>query len=150
MGLGLGNISFQQLNSLPIAAISLNVFSALYNPVDNATVFFLSSPTNVQANYDTVKMSMLNDIIVTGVHLNTFAFTVGTAEAWSLFLRVNNTTDHLIQTVSIANATRIFENAALNVAIPAGSTFALKFVNPAWVTNPVTVLIQGYIRYTNQ
>jgi hypothetical protein len=150
MSLGLGNISFQQLNSLPIPELSLNVFSSLYTPVDNATNFFLSVPTTPQANYDSVKVSMMDDIIVTGIHVNTFATTVGTAEAWNLFLRVGNATDHLIQTVAIANSTRIFENLVMNVAIPAGTTFALKFVNPTWVTNPNSVIVQGYIRYTNQ
>jgi hypothetical protein len=67
------------------------------------------------------------------------AATAGTAENWSLYIRKNNTTDTLVQTVGLSNAHRVFSNTGLSIAVVAGDYIELKEVMPTWATNPANV-----------
>jgi hypothetical protein len=74
-----------------------------------------------------------------------YSGTAGTAEAWSLYIRKNNTTDTLIQTLSVNTSERVFTNSALSIAVAAGDYVEIKSVNPTWATNPLTCIFGGYI-----
>jgi hypothetical protein len=74
-----------------------------------------------------------------------YSGTAGTAEAWSLYIRLNNTTDTLIATLSVSASERVFSNAALNIPVVAGNYFEIKGVQPTWATNPLTTIYGGYI-----
>lgn len=65
--------------------------------------------------------------------------TAGTAENWSLYIRLNNTTDTLVQTVGLSNAHRVFSNTGLSIAVAAGDYIELKEIQPTWATNPANV-----------
>jgi hypothetical protein len=67
------------------------------------------------------------------------AATAGTAENWSLYIRKNNTTDTLVQTVGLSNANRVFSNTGLSIAVVAGDYIELKEIQPTWATNPANV-----------
>jgi hypothetical protein len=67
------------------------------------------------------------------------AATAGTAENWSLYIRKNNTTDTLVQTVGLSNAHRVFSNTGLSIAVVAGDYIEMKEIHPTWVTNPANV-----------
>jgi hypothetical protein len=62
-----------------------------------------------------------------------------------MYIRVNNTTDNLIQTLAITNNNRVWLNAALNIAVTAGDFIEIKEVQPTWATNPATVTRTGVI-----
>ena len=66
--------------------------------------------------------------------------TAGSNESWSAYLRVNGTTDTLIQTLSSTSQPRIWSNTSLGVSISAGDYFLIKLVNPTWATNPSTAV----------
>ena len=65
--------------------------------------------------------------------------TAGTAESWSLYIRKNNTTDTLVQTVGLSNAHRVFSNTGLSIAVVAGDYIELKEIQPTLATNPANV-----------
>ena len=74
-----------------------------------------------------------------------YSGTAGTAENWSLYIRLNNTTDTLIATIGAATNARQFSNAALNISVVAGDYIEIKSVQPTWATNPLTTLYGGYL-----
>jgi hypothetical protein len=67
------------------------------------------------------------------------AATAGTAEAWVMNIRKNNTTDTQIASLSLAAAQRLWANYALNIAVAAGDYIEIKEVCPTWATNPANV-----------
>jgi hypothetical protein len=60
-------------------------------------------------------------------------------------IRVNNTTDYLIESLTLANSNRVWANDALNIPVVAGDYIEIKEVQPAWVTNPATVTRTGVL-----
>ena len=71
--------------------------------------------------------------------------TAGTGESWPLYIRLNNTTDTLIQALLVANAQRVWVNTSLNIAVSQGDYIEIKSVNPTWATNPANVRFGGSI-----
>lgn len=65
-----------------------------------------------------------------------------TAEDTSFYVRVNNATDYLLFTGSMANA--IYPQTVNNLSIPvaADDYIHVKIVTPAWVTNPTGQYVQ--------
>ena len=74
-----------------------------------------------------------------------YSGTAGTAESWSIYVRVNNTTDYLIQALTVSASERVFTNSALSVLLSAGDYVEIKSVNPTWATNPLTTIFGGYL-----
>ena len=74
-----------------------------------------------------------------------YSGTAGTAEAWSLYVRLNNTTDTLIATLSVSASERVFSNAVLSIPVVAGNYFEIKSIQPTWATNPLTTIYGGYV-----
>lgn len=123
---------------------TLHVQALTSSPADGATVYFGQQPrapgaVNLSRVYirkaGTIKMA--NILCQSG--------TAGTAEAWSLYIRKNNTTDYLINTLTLGTAERVFANSALNIAVVAGDYIEIKSVQPTWATNPLTTIFGGYI-----
>lgn len=125
---------------------SINLFSLSFLPVASQTVYFghvarvPSQSTGLSKIYirkaGTIKICEL------------FCITdgeAGTNEAWSIYIRLNNTTDTLIATISAATNERNFTNSALSITVAAGDYIEIKSVNPAWVIVPVSVFFGGYI-----
>lgn len=69
----------------------------------------------------------------------------GSNENWSLYIRLNNTTDTLIATVGSALANRQFSNLGLSIAVVAGDYIEIKTANPTWAINPTQVAFGGSI-----
>ena len=74
-----------------------------------------------------------------------YSGTAGTNEAWPISIRLNNTTDTQIASLSVATNERVFSNANLNISVVAGDYIAIKSVNPTWATNPLTTIFGGNI-----
>jgi hypothetical protein len=77
-----------------------------------------------------------------------FAFcetTAGTAQSWSLYVRLNNTTDTLIETLATNTVSRLWNNDSLSIAVAVGDYIEIKSVNPTWVTNPEGLCFGGTI-----
>ena len=85
--------------------------------------------------------------IIRGAEFNCYAGgTAGSNQAWSLYIRVNGTTDYLVATISSVGPERIFSNQSLNIPLVDGDHVRMVFVNPAWVTPPTGVATGGYLR----
>lgn len=89
------------------------------------------------------------DGVITSMSLYTNSATdMGTAENISVYLRLNDTTDYLIEQVGIAAAVRKFVNYNLNIPVKRGDTFEGKVTTPAWVTNPTATRGIGIVVLT--
>jgi len=82
---------------------------------------------------------------ITAVEIYCYSGTAGSNEAWTLYIRKNNTTDTQIATVSTAVSERIFSNTQLSIQVAAGDYIEIKSINPTWATNPLTTIFGGYI-----
>lgn len=66
--------------------------------------------------------------------------TLGSTEASTLSVRVNNTTDYLISNAVIHDAAQtVFNNTAMSAPVSEGDYIEIKWVAPTWATNPTNV-----------
>ncbi|MCX6822653.1 MAG: hypothetical protein NTX91_01465 [candidate division SR1 bacterium] len=78
-------------------------------------------------------------------NIYSYAGTAGTNEAWSGFIRLNNTTDYLIQTLNVSATERVRSNTGMNIPVVAGDYIEIKLVAPTRATNPATATFGGYL-----
>jgi hypothetical protein len=74
--------------------------------------------------------------------------TAGSNENISVYIRLNNSSDTLIQTVGVANGHRVFTNVALSIAVAVGDYIEIKMVCPTWGTPPVACNFGGEVYVT--
>jgi hypothetical protein len=82
---------------------------------------------------------------VVGVWVFSYSGTAGSNEAWECDFRLNDTTDSLIASVELDTNERNWVNSAMSVAVSAGDKYELKFVNPAWATNPANMRLSWVV-----
>ncbi len=127
--------------------IGLNYFvqSTSNSPADGQTVYLGGLPKGLVTTAGISKVYVLKNGIITKANIYCYSGTAGTAENWSMYIRVNNTTDYLIQTIGSATNERIFSNLNLEIPVIVGDYFEIKLINPTWVTNPLTTTFAGNI-----
>jgi hypothetical protein len=124
---------------------AINVQALTSSPVDGATVYFGLLPKAPITTANVSKCYVRAAGTIRRVEIYCYSGTAGTNEAWSLYIRKNNTTDTLIATVSAATSERVFTNSSLNISMAAGDYFEIKGVQPTWATNPLTCIYGGYV-----
>jgi len=124
---------------------TLHVQALTSSPADSKTVYFGQLPKAPTTTANISKVRIPKAGTIKRAYIYCYAGTAGTAESWSLYIRLNNTTDTLIATLAVNTNERIFANDALNIAVVAGDYFEIKGVQPAWATNPLTTIYGGYI-----
>ena len=124
---------------------AINVQALTSSPVDGATVYFGMLPKAPVTVAGTSKVYIRKAGTIKIAEIYCYSGTAGTNEAWSLYIRVNNTTDYLIATLSVSTNERVFSNTGLSIAMSAGDYFEIKGVQPTWATNPLTCIYAGYI-----
>lgn len=68
--------------------------------------------------------------------------TLGSTENSTIYIRLNDTTDTAISTTLNLSATPVtFTNTSMSVSVTAGDYIEIKWITPAWVTNPTNVHI---------
>ncbi len=117
------------------------------SPTDAQTVYFGTLPKAPVTTAATSKVYVRKACTLTIAEIYCFSGTAGTAESWSLYVRLNNTTDYLIATLAVSASERVFSNAAMSVPIAAGDYVEIKGVQPTWVTNPATTIYGGYLYF---
>jgi hypothetical protein len=129
----------------PAIGYNIQVQALTSSPVDAQTVYFgmLPKAPTTTANISKVYIRKSGTIKIAEVYC--YSGTAGTAEAWSLYIRLNNTADTLIATVSASASERVFSNAALSIPVVAGNYIEIKGIHPTWATNPLTTIYGGYI-----
>lgn len=123
----------------------INVQALTSSPTDAQTVYFGTLPKAPVTVAATSKVYIPKSGTIKRAEIYCYSGTAGTAENWSLYVRLNNTTDTLIATVGSATNERIFSNAALSIAVSAGDYVEIKAINPTWATNPLTTIFGGYV-----
>jgi hypothetical protein len=132
--------------SIPaVIGYTLPVQALTSSPADGATVYFGSLPKAPITTANISKVRIPKAGTIKRAYIYCYSGTAGTAEAWSLYIRLNNSSDTLIKTLSVAASERIFDNDALAVAVIAGDYFEIKGVQPLWATNPLTTIYGGYL-----
>jgi hypothetical protein len=124
---------------------AINVMALTSSPADTTAFYFGYKPAAITTTAGQNKIYIRKPGTLKIAELYTYAGTAGTAEAVSMYVRVNNTTDYLISTLSVAASERIFTNSALSIPLAAGDYFEIKCVPPIWVTNPLTWVTGGYV-----
>jgi hypothetical protein len=124
---------------------TLSVQALTSSPTDSQTVYFGNLPKApiTTANVSKIYIRKAGTIKIAEIYC--YSGTAGTAEAWSLYIRKNNTTDTLIKTLTVNTNERIFTNEALNIPVVAGDYIEIKGVQPLWATNPLTCIYAGYL-----
>lgn len=124
---------------------AINVLALTSSPVDSQTIYFgmLPKAPVTTANISKCHVRKAGTIKIANIYC--YSGTAGSAEAWSLYIRKNNTSDTLIQTLSVSANERIFTNSGLAIAMAAGDYFEIKAINPLWATNPLTTIFGGII-----
>ncbi len=116
------------------------------SPADTTPFYFGQIPRAVTTTADISKVYIrkAGTITMANILCQTNG-TVGSAENWSMYIRLNNTTDTLIATVGVGAAEKVFSKSDLSIAVVAGDYFEIKNVPPAWVTNPTSTICGGYV-----
>lgn len=76
---------------------------------------------------------------IVAAYIYSYSGTAGSAENWSMYIRLNNTSDTLIQTLGVNTKDRVWSNTSLNISVSAGNYIEIKEILPTWATNPATV-----------
>ena len=129
------------LKTLTIPVIA----STLATPVKNTNYYFknlIQAPSS-NANGAPIYFRKAGKISI--AEISAYCGGAGTNENWSMWIRVNNTTDYLIATVGSATNLRYWSNIALSISVNAGDYFEIKSTCPNWVTAPTSVLFTGYV-----
>jgi hypothetical protein len=92
---------------------------------------------------------IIRSCTLTGAAVRGYAQTAGTDEMWAVYVRVNNTTDHLIDSIGVNTNERIWSNNSLNVSLSPGDYVNIKVVCPTWSTNPANLIMAGYLIFKN-
>jgi len=134
-------------NASHVGALGYTLFvqALTSSPTDAQTVYFGQLPKAPATSANISKVYIRKAGTITIANINCYSGTAGTAEAWSLYIRKNNTTDYLIATLSVSASERIFTNSALSIAVAAGDYVEIKGIQPTWATNPLTTIYGGYI-----
>jgi hypothetical protein len=132
-------------NGLNSTGYVINVQALTSSPTDSQTVYFGTMPKAPVTVADTSKVYIPKSGRIKRAEIYCYSGTAGTAEAWSLYVRKNNTTDYLIATLSVTQSERKFQNSALDIPIAAGDYIEIKGVQPLWATNPLTTIYGGYV-----
>jgi hypothetical protein len=127
------------------AGYTLSVQALTSSPADGATIYFGNLPKAPVTTANISKVYIPRAGTIKRAEIYCYSGTAGTAEAWSGYIRLNNTTDTLISTLSVNTAERRFFNTALSINVVAGDYIEIKFINPTWATNPLTTIFGGYI-----
>jgi len=125
---------------------SINVQALTSSPADGQTIYFGTLPKAPTSTANISKVYVRTAGTITAAEIYCYSGTAGTNESWSVYIRVNNTTDYLIQTLTLATSERIFTNSSLSISLAAGDYFEIKSINPTWATNPLTTIFGGYIK----
>jgi len=124
---------------------ALTITAAGTVPVD-ATDYYVGSQADVWATYPGPRRVYIpKSGTITAAYIAWYSVTAGTNENVSVYVRLNNTTDYLVETVGVSNSYRLFDNAALSIAVVAGDYIEIKMVCPTWSTNPSTVSLGGVV-----
>lgn len=124
---------------------TLSVQALTSSPTDAQTIYFGGLPRAPTATAATSKIYIRKAGTIKIAEIYCQSGTAGTNEAWVISIRLNNTTDTQIASLSVNTGERIWSNTSLSIAVAIGDYIEIKSVNPTWATNPLTTIFGGYV-----
>ena len=152
--LGVGTADSVTFGSVTATSYTGTVFSfsspcASFNPLDGLTYYFggcgiaPGTPAGQRRLYAPTACTL--DAVTVYFYTNS---TVGSNEAVSLYVRVNNTTDYLITASADMSSASVRLNATgLGISLAATDYVEIKIVCPTWATNPTGVVSQTTLTF---
>lgn len=138
----------QRVDFKPADFYLLPVLILQNNPVDAQVVYAGSAPRAPLITAGISKIDIPYPGTITKANIWTYANSaVGTNESWRADVRLNNTTDYQIASLTLATAERRWKNYAMSVSVAADDFVEIKFTNPnpGWATNPTSWLGSGWL-----
>lgn len=127
------------------ADYTLQVQALTNSPADGATVYLGVAPSAPVATAGISTQIIPTDGWLNVTEIYDYSGTAGTNQAYSYYIRVNNTQDYLVNTLSVATSERVFSNTTMGIQVFAGDSFEVKRIHPTWTTNPLTNTVGGYV-----
>jgi len=112
---------------------------------DSQTLYWGSQQIAPSAISDRWRVYIPKSGTIKRVYIYSYAGIAGSNEDWSMYIRLNDTTDTLIQTLGVNTSNRIWSNSALGIAVVMGDYIEIKEVQPSWTTNPGEVTRSGVV-----
>lgn len=120
--------------------------SVLGSPADGTTYYFSNFNAAPQSASSTIHQCTFDKACtIIAANINSVTGVAGSNEAWVLHIRINDTTDTQIASVSSTAQGRVWANNTLNINIAVGDKFVIKAVSPTWGTNPTNLVWSGYL-----
>jgi hypothetical protein len=115
----------------------ITIIPAILNVVDDSTTYYFgctnAAPTSAPAYR---KLYIGLNGIITRAEISICTGTSASAEHLDWYVRVNNTTDYLLYHGALTADITNISVTGLNIPIKPTDYIEIKFITPAWVTNP--------------
>lgn len=139
-----GDTAFEAYNP---AGYTINVAAINQaTPVDGTTYYFGGvvglGPQTVEGR---CRVFIPKTGTIKAIYITSFDGAPASNEAWSMYIRLNATTDTLIETTTESVNNRRWTNTGLSIAVTAGDSFEIKSVNPTWATDAANVRHSGIV-----
>jgi len=137
----------KDIQTLVACGYTIPIFVGSHSsPADATTYYFGPIPnTAPSTTAEERKIYIPKAGTITFCSISSNATTAGTDEAWPYYIRLNNSTDYGIDTVSVSANLRQWINTGLDIDVVAGDYIEIKSVTPTWATNPAGVSQGGYL-----
>ena len=142
-------LSLDFSDSAQISRINMRGFLNIYTiqgsagnqatTTDGQTLYWGNIQLAPSTTADNTRVFIPQNGVIKKAYIFVQSGTAGTAESWGMYIRKNNTTDYLIQNLSLGAAVRNWSNGALNIPVSQGDYIEIKEVQPSWTTNPANV-----------
>ena len=130
----------------PLYSLRLAGGLSSFSPVDATPYFWGAYAANWSTASGKDKLYFPKRGVIRAANVITYASAaIGTAEAWAMYIRLNNASDTLIATVANADRTKIWLNEDLNIQVLPTDYIEIKTTTPTWATNPTGVSSWGHI-----
>ena len=114
----------------------------------DATTYFLGGNTSQGPNITGAvrRLYIPQTGTIVACYINFSNGSLGTGETSTISIRLNNTTDTVVSSSVVNNASpTVFNSTSLSIVVTAGDYIELKWVTPTWVTNPTAVFVSFVI-----
>lgn len=136
-----GNLSGGSVDSYAMTFSVANISS-----VASATTYYFGNsqliPGNAPGRY---KIYIPKSGTLKVVDIFSYAATAGSGEAWEMFVRLNNTTNTSVATVSAATNERRWVNTSLSVAVVIGDWIEFTCITPTFSSAPNNLRLSGVV-----
>jgi len=136
---GVGLATFDDLRHLPPASgdgYAICFGSASISNGDGTVLYYMNA--NYSSTSSVARVYVPKSGTITTCYFWIWLGSIGSCsnEPMTCYIRLNNTTDYAIETVSTTDGGKLFHNTNMGISVVQGDYISIKSVNPTWATNP--------------